>query len=102
MNIYIYGNNSFKKEIHETLEHANIKFKLGDSKIQDLSELEDLKNAIQKNPKDIYLIDDEKIIKNNLLTQKMKFLLPKDGIEQEFLFDNGIADMSVDSLSEIP
>ena len=102
MNIYIYGNKSFKKEIHETLEHANIKFKLGDSQIKDLSELEDLKIAIEKNPKDIYLIDDEKIIKNNLLTQKMKFLLPKDGIEQEFLFDNGIADMSVDSLSEIP
>lgn len=102
MNIYIYGNKSFKKEIHETLEHANIKFKLGDSKIKELSELEDLKKAIEENPKDIYLIDDEKIIKNNLLTQKMKFLLPKDGIEQEFLFDNGIADMSVDSLSEIP
>ncbi len=102
MNIYIYGNNSFKKEIHETLEHANIKFKLGDSQIHELVELQDLKDAIQNNPKDIYLIDDEKIIKKNLLTKKMKFLLPKGGIEQEFLFDNGIADISVDSLAEIP
>jgi len=102
LNIYIYGNNSFKKEIHETLEHANIKFKLGDSEIHNLDKLQELKEAIKNNPKDIYLIDDEKIIKNNLLTQKIKFLSPKDGIEQDFLFDNGIADISVDSLSQIP
>ena len=31
MNIYIYGSQSFKKEIHQTLEHANIRFKLGDN-----------------------------------------------------------------------
>lgn len=103
MNIYIYGNNSFKKEIHETLEHANIKFKLdSDSKIEDITSLELLKSTIESNPNDIYLIDDEKIIKKNALTQKIKFLTPKDGIEEEFLLDNGIADISVDSLKEIP
>ena len=103
MNIYIYGNNSFKKEIHETLEHANIKFKLdSDSKIEDILDLKLLKSTIEANPNDIYLIDDEKIIKKNAITQKIKFLSPKDGIEEEFLLDNGIADISVDSLKEIP
>ena len=103
MNIYIYGNNSFKKEIHETLEHANIKFKLdSDSKIEDISTLELLKLTIESSPNDIYLIDDEKIIKKNAISQKIKFLTPKDGIEEEFLLDNGIADISVDSLKEIP
>ena len=103
MNIYIYGTNSFKKEIHETLEHSNIKFKLDSSSIiEDIEELEVLKSTIQANPKDIYLIDDEKIIKKNALSQKIKFLTPKDGIEEEFLLDNGIADLSVDSLKEIP
>lgn len=103
MNIYIYGNNGFKKDIHETLEHANIKFKLDEnSEIKDIDELEDLKAAIENNPNDIYLIDDEKIIKKNKLSQKIKFLAPKDGIEEEFLLDNGIADLSVDSLKEIP
>lgn len=103
MNIYIYGNNSFKKEIHETLEHANIKFKLdSNSVIQDIEDLELLKSTIEANPNDIYLIDDEKIIKKNALNQKIKFLAPKDGIKEEFLFDNGIADLSVDSLKEIP
>lgn len=103
MNIFIYGNSGFKKEIHETLEHANIKFKLDDnSVIKDINELEELKLIIQENPNDIYLIDDEKIIKKNAITKKIKFLVPKDGIEEEFLLDNGIADLSVDSLKEIP
>jgi len=103
LNIYIYGNNSFKKEIHETLEHSNIKFKLdSDSKIEDILDLELLKSTIEASPDDIYLIDDEKIIKKNAITQKIKFLNPKDGIEEEFLLDNGISDISVDSLKEIP
>jgi len=103
LNIYIYGNNSFKKEIHETLEHANIKFKLdSDTKIEDITNLELLKSTIEENPNDIYLIDDEKIIKKNAISQKIKFLSPKDGIEEEFLLENGIADISVDSLKEIP
>ena len=103
MNIYIYVNQSFKKDIHLTLDHANIKFKLdSNSIIKDIDNLSELKDTIKQNPNDIYLIDDEKIIKKNALNQKIKFLAPKDGIEQEFLLDNNIADLSVDSLSEIP
>ena len=103
MNIYIYGNHSFKKEIHETLEHSNIKFKLDtNSIIKEIDDLSELKKTIKDNPKDIYLIDDEKIIKKNSLNKKIKFLAPKDGIEEEFLLDSGIADLSVNSLAEIP
>ncbi|MBP7742117.1 MAG: hypothetical protein KA073_01950 [Aliarcobacter sp.] len=103
MNIYIYGNHSFKKEINETLEHSNIKFKIGgDSLIKEIDDLALLKQTIKNNPLDIYLIDDEKIIKKNSLNKKLKFLTPKDGIEEEFLLDSGIADLSINSLSEIP
>jgi hypothetical protein len=103
LNIYIYGNHGFKKEIHETLEHSNIKFKLdSNSVIKEINELSELKKTIKENPKDIYLIDDEKIIKKNSLNKKIKFFAPKDGIEEEFLLDSGIADLSIDSLSEIP
>lgn len=103
MNIYIYGNQSFKKEIHETLDHSNIKFKLdSNTLVTELSSLSDLKKAIKNNPKDVYIIDDEKIIKKNSLNNKIKFLAPKDGIEEEFLLDSGIADLSIDSLKEIP
>ena len=103
MKIYIYGNQSFKKEIHETLEHSNIKFKLDTTTvIEEISSLTKLKAAISENPNDIYLIDDEKIIKKNSLNKKIKFLAPKDGIEEEYLIDSGIADLSIDSLNELP
>lgn len=103
MKIYIYGNQSFKKEIHETLEHSNIKFKLDNNTvIEEISTLEKLKRTIENNPNDIYLIDDEKIIKKNSLNKRIKFLTPKDGIEEEYLLDSGIADLSIDSLKELP
>ena len=66
MNIYIYGNHSFKKDIHETLEHSNIKFKMdNDCVIKEINDLSVLKQTIKNNPYDVYLIDDEKIIKKN-------------------------------------
>ena len=102
MIIYIYGSDDFKKDIHELLEHSNIKFRLDDNgDVIDLNTLEDLKNAIEDNPNNIYLIDDSKIIKKNSINNKIKFLKPKDGIEQEYLLDHGIGDLSVDSLEEL-
>ena len=102
MIIYIYGSDSFKKDIHNVLNHSNIKFRLDDhGEIIDLKTLNELKNAIEDNPNNIYLIDDSKIIKKNALNQKIKFLKPKDGIEQEYLLDNGIGDISVDSIEEL-
>lgn len=103
MKIYIYGNQSFKKEIHETLEHSNIKFKLdSDTIIEEINSVTKLKEIIRDNPNDIYLIDDEKIIKKNSLNKRIKFLTPKDGIDEEYLLDSGIADLSINSLSELP
>lgn len=102
MIIYIYGSESFKKEINSVLDHSNIKFRLDDhGEIKELKTLKELKNAIEEDPSNIYLIDDAKIIKKNALNQKIKFLKPKDGIEQEYLFDNGIGDISVDSIEEL-
>ena len=103
MKIYIYGNQSFKKDIHQTLEHSNIKFKIdANIVIEEISNLTKLKQAIKENPKDIYLIDDEKIIKKNSLNKKIKFLAPKDGIDEDFLLESGVADLSIDSLKELP
>lgn len=102
MNIYIYGNSDFKEEINNLLEHANVKFRLDESSaIIQLDNLDDLKDAIEDNPEDIYLIDDSKIIKKKSINSKFKFLRPKDGIEQEYLLDHGIGDMSVNSLEEL-
>jgi len=100
--IYIYGSDSFKKDIHSVLNHSNIKFRLDEhGEIKDLETIEQLKDAIEDNPNNIYLIDDSKIIKKNSLNQKIKFLKPKDGISQEYLLDNGIGDISVDSIEEL-
>lgn len=102
MTIYIYGSDSFKNEINDVLRHSNIKFRLDDKgEIKELNTLNELKNAIEENPNNIYLIDDSKIIKKNILTDKIKFLKPKDGIEQEYLLDHGIGDVSVDSIEEL-
>lgn len=102
MIIYIYGSDRFKKEINDVLNHANIKFRLDEhGEIKDLNTLDELKEAIEDNPSNIYLIDDSKIIKKNSLNQKIKFLQPKDGIEQEYLLDHGIGDLSVDSIEEL-
>lgn len=102
MVIYIYGSESFKKDIHAVLNHSNIKFRLDEhGEIKDLDSVEELKDAIEDNPNNIYLIDDAKIIKKNSLNQKIKFLQSKDSIEQEYLLDNGIGDISVDSIEEL-
>ena len=72
MNIYIYGNHSFKKDIHETLEHSNIKFKMdNDCVIKEINDLSVLKQTIKNNPYDVYLIDDEKIIKKKKEQKKI-------------------------------
>ena len=103
LNIYIYGTPDFKKEIHKTLIDSNIKLKLGaNNLIKEIESLTALKEIIAANPKEIFLIDDSKIIKKNSFAKKVKFLTPKDAIEEEFLLNSGIADLSVDSLEEIP
>ncbi len=102
MTIYIYGSESFKSEINAVLRHSNIKFRLDDKgEVKELKTLEELKAAIEENPNNIYLIDDSKIIKKNILTDKIKFLKPKDGIDQDYLLDHGIGDVSVDSIDEL-
>lgn len=98
MTIYIYGSKSFKNNIHDVLEHANMKFKLSeDDSITELMSLDELKDAIEEDPTNIFLIDDEKIIRKGAL----KFLKPKDGIEEEYLKIHGIGDLSVDDISDI-
>ncbi len=99
MNIYIYGSNSFQKEISKVLAVASIRDKLDE--ISDVNEdfgniirinaINELKNTIEEEPDSIFLIDRELIIKNNIFTKKLKFLNPKNGIEEEFLEKNEIS-----------
>ncbi|QNM87891.1 hypothetical protein [Aliarcobacter cryaerophilus] len=98
MNIFIYGNQNFKNEVNKILLNSKIETILEDVKIEDISNIDILKENIAKNPDDIYLIDEDKIIKKS----RFKFLKQKDGIEEEFLLQYGVNDLSIDSLEEIP
>ncbi|WP_323591667.1 hypothetical protein [Aliarcobacter butzleri] len=100
MNIYIYGNQRFKKEIYKILDSSQIKKIDNDVIIKEISNLNDLKETIKAQPKDIYLIDDEKIIKKDSL--KSKFFAPKDGVDEQFLVESGVNDLTINSLNEIP
>jgi hypothetical protein len=98
LNIFIYGNQNFKNEVHKILLNSKIETILEDVKIEDISNIDILKDNIAKNPDDIYLIDEDKIIKKS----RFKFLKQKDGIEEDFLLQYGVNDLSIDSLEEIP
>ncbi|MCT7615158.1 hypothetical protein [Aliarcobacter butzleri] len=100
MNIYIYGNQRFKKEIYKILDSSQIKKIDNNVIIKEISNLNDLKETIKAQPKDIYLIDDEKIIKKDSL--KSKFFAPKDGVDEKFLIESGVNDLTINSLNEIP
>jgi hypothetical protein len=102
LNIYIYGSQNFKKDIKDELTRSLIDYKLGENGlIQDVQSLSTLKELIEDNSDDVFLIDDAKIIKENLINSKIKFLKPKDGIEQEYLKQKGIEDFSADSISDV-
>ncbi|MPL62463.1 hypothetical protein SDC9_08083 [bioreactor metagenome] len=100
MNIYIYGNQRFKKEIYKILDSSQIKKIDNNVIIKEIGNLNDLKETIKAQPKDIYLIDDEKIIKKDSL--KSKFFAPKDGVDEQFLVESGVNDLTINSLNEIP
>ncbi len=103
MTIYIYGNKSFKNNIHSVFEHANMKFRLNDEdSIVELSSLKKLKDAIKENPKNIFLIDEDKIIKKDSLNEKLNLFKSKDRIEEEFLKEHGVmGELSVDNVADI-
>lgn len=101
MDIYVYGNSEFKTKIHKTLDRGNIKFKIGDGEVFDLAYLEDLESQIKNSPNDIYLIDQTKIIYDDILSKYLKFLIPKDGISKKFLDEHGIGDISIRDFDDL-
>jgi len=103
LNIYIYGSRNFKKEIHEVLNRSKIRLKLDDETlISDIDSLEELKEIIKNEPEELYLIDNSKIVTKKSLSNKIKFLTPKGAIEEDFLSEHGVAELSINSLDELP
>ena len=101
MNIYIYGGNSFRTEIHKVLDHGNIRFKIEDGDIVDIIPLEKIKEKIKEEPTEVFLIDQNKIIVDDFISKYLKFLVPKDGIEKKFLDDYGLGDVSMRDFADL-
>jgi len=95
LNIYIYGELSFRMNIHKILDRGNIRFKIDDGEIIDVEYLHNLKELIEDYPCEIFIIDQNKVIGNDLFSKIFKFLIPKDGIQKKFLDHHGIGDISV-------
>ena len=95
MNIYVYGGVSFRNEIHKILDHGNIRFKIDEGEVVDVSRLQVLEELIKEDPTQIFLIDQNKIFEKNLFSSYLKFLVPKDAISKKFLDDHGIGDISL-------
>jgi len=101
VNIHIYGSDTFKNKIHTILDHGNIRFKIDDGKIITIYNLSELKEFIKEDPHQIYLIDEDKIIEEDLLTKYFKFLIPKDGIDKSFLDQYGVGDISIRDYNDL-
>ena len=94
MNIYIYGSTSFSNEIHKILDHGNIRFKIEEGDVINVTTLKYLKELNIEDPYQIFLIDENVIIEDDFISKYLKFLIPKNGIEKQFLDYNGIGDIS--------
>ena len=95
MNIYVYGDLSFRLQIHKILDHGNIRFKIGDGEVIDVEYLYNLEELIEEDPTQIFLIDQNKVIEDDLLSKYLKFLVPQDGITKKYLDQYGIGDISI-------
>ncbi len=94
LNIYIYGTEKFKGEIKSILTKANLGIN-----IELLNTLFAIKTKLESSPKDIFIIDETKIITTNFFTKRMKFLSPSDGIERELIEKYGVGDVCFNSIN---
>lgn len=94
MNIYIYGSEKFNQKILKILDYGNIKFKIGDGVIEKVDNAQTVKELMVEDPTQVYLIDQNKIIYDDFLSKKLKFLQPKEGISKKFLDEYGMGDVS--------
>jgi len=101
VNIYIYGSTAFTNEIHKILDHGNIRFKIEDGDVIEVATLQRLKELIIEDPYQFFLIDENKIIEDDFISEYLKFLIPKDGIAKSFLDNYGIGDISQRNYSDL-
>ena len=95
MNIFIYGTSAFRKKMQLILDRGNIRFKIDGGKVEEIISLVSLRELIEEDPHQIFLIEEVKIIENDFVSKFLKFLVPKDGITKKYLDEYGIGDISL-------
>jgi hypothetical protein len=101
LNIYVYGGVSFRNEIHKILDHGNIRFKINEGEVVDVAKLQTLEELIKEDATQIFLIDQNKIIEDDFISNYLKFIVPKDGIFKSFLDQYGIGDISLRTYKDL-
>ncbi len=101
LNIYIYGDTTFKMNIHKILDRGNIRFKIEDGVIEDVNYLYHLEELIEEDPSQIFIIDQNKVLQDDLFSKLFKFLLPKDGISKHYLDNHGVGDISIRTYDDL-
>ena len=92
MKIYIYGSNTFKKHMNSILSKADLQ-----NISSEINNVKTLEETISNDKLSIYLIDSDKIINKNIITDKLNFLKPKDAVYKSILQDAGIEDICFNS-----
>jgi len=94
--IYIYGASKFKNKIESIL----VKARLG-VKIETVNTPLKLKSIIEARPREIFIIDEDKILKDSLFTRKFRFLYSSESIEKVFIDKYGIGDVCFNSINSM-
>lgn len=88
----MYGGDKFQDRVVKLLDSQSVdNYKVIDT----LDMIEDL---IKNEPKQYFLIDEDKIYEPNIIYKWLKFLQPKDGINSTLLKENGHYDINFSSI----
>jgi len=101
LNIYIYGDTAFKTNIHKILDRGNIRFKIEEGSIENIDYLYHLEELIEKDPSQIFIIDQNKVIQNDIWSKIFKFSIPKDGVSKYYLDQHGVGDISIRTYDDL-
>ena len=90
--VYVYGGEKFKNRVEKLLDSQGV------SNYDVINTLDMIQELIKNEPKQYFLIDEEKIYEPLFIHKWLKFLIPKDAIESTLLKENGHYDINFSSI----
>ena len=90
--VYVYGGDKFKNRVEKLLDSQGV------NNYDIINTLDMIKELIKSEPKEYFLIDEQKIYEPLFIYKWLKFLIPKDAIESTLLKENGHYDINFSSI----